>query len=204
MKGSKVKGYLIKVKEAGAPKRGASPLTFNLLPLTILLTACTGQLQSIPDRSDSAAQELSVAHVRRSEGGRLQLELDAPIIQKYNMPQPITKFRSRNGVQVKIRFFAASDGRKTASIFADSAISYDDRDMMEAHGNVMVIDHKTNDTVYLQDLRWNGDEDRAYSDNPVRARNGRRLTEGDSFVSDGRMENMQITNQRGVIEFNDD
>lgn len=191
------------MKNRLAPMCRVSYFSFFIFHL-LFLTACTGQLQSIPDRSDSAVQELSVTHVRRSEGGRLQLELDAPIIQRYEMPQPITKFRSRSGVQVKIRFFAASDGHKTASIFADSAISYDDRDMMEAHGNVMVIDHKTNDTVYLQDLRWNGDEDRAYSDNPVRARNGRRLTEGDSFVSDGRMENMQITNQRGVIEFNDD
>ena len=174
--------------------------TFSFL----FLTSCNSQLQSIPDRSDSAAQELSVAHVRRSEGGRLQMELDAPVIQKYNTPRPITKFRSRSGVQVKMRFFAASDGHKTASIHADSAVSFDDRDMMEAYGNVMVIDYKTHDTVYLEDLRWNGEEDRAWSDNPVRARNGRRLTEGDGFESDGKMENMRITHQRGVVEFKDE
>ena len=178
----------------------------QIVPLLLLplLIACTQQPQPIPDRSDSALQELSVAHVRRSESGRLQMELDAPVIQKYDSPRPVTKFRSRSGVQVRMRFFAAADGHMTASIHADSAISYDDRDMMEAHGNVVVVDHKTHDTVYLQDLRWNGDEDRAWSDNPVRARNGRRLTEGDGFQSDGRMENITITNQRGVIEFNDD
>ena len=177
---------------------------FLFLLSGFLLSACNGQMQSIPDRTDSADQELSVAHVRRSEGGRLQLELDAPIIQKYDSPRAMTKYRSRSGVQVKIRFFSADDGHMTASIFADSAISLDDRNIMEAHGNVVVIDYKTHDTVYLQDLRWEGNEDRAYSDNPVRARNGRRLTEGNGFTSDGSMENLQITHQRGVIEFNDD
>lgn len=180
----------------------------RLFPLSIfifpLFYACNSQMQSIPDRSDSADQELSVARVRRSEGGRLQLELDAPIIQKYDRPRAITKFRSRSGVQVKIRFFDANDGHMTASIYADSAISFDDRDMMEAHGNVVVIDHKTHDTVYLEDLIWNGVEDHAYSDHPVRSHNGRRVTEGDGFSSDGRMENMQIIHQRGVVEFKDD
>jgi LPS export ABC transporter protein LptC len=170
----------------------------------LFLTSCNSPLQSIPDRTDSAVQEISAARVRRSEGGRLQLELDAPVIQKYESPKAVTVFRSRSGVQVKIRFFDANDGHMTASIHADSAISFDDRDKMEAYGNVRVIDYKTNDTVYLQDLIWEGTEDRAYSEHPVLARNGRRVTEGDGFTSDGSMENLQITHQRGVIEFNDD
>jgi len=171
---------------------------------SLLLASCNSQLPSVPDRSDSAAQELSVAHVRRSEGGKLQLEIDSPIIQKYDRPRAITKFRSRSGVQVKMRFFDANDGHMTASIYADSAISFDDRDKMEAYGNVRVIDYKTNDTVYLQDLIWEGTEDRAYSEHPVLARNGRRVTEGDGFTSDGSMENLQILRQRGVVEFNDE
>ena len=74
---------------------------------------------------------------------------------------------------------------------------------MEAHGNVVVVDYKSGDTIYLLDLIWSSDEDRIFSDNPVRARNGNRLTEGDGFTSDERMENLQIIHQRGVIEFND-
>lgn len=170
----------------------------------LFLTSCNSPLQSIPDRTDSAVQEISAARVRRSEGGRLQLELDAPVIQKYESPKAVTVFRSRSGVQVKIRFFDANDGHHTASIYADSAVSFDDRDVMEAYGNVVVIDFKTHDTVYLQDLKWNGDEDRAFSDNPVLACNGRRITEGDGFESDGKMENLQIIHQRGKIEFKDE
>ena len=102
-----------------------------------------------------------------------------------------------------MRFFDEHDGHLKLSIAADSAISFDDRNIMEAHGNVVVIDYGNGDTIYLIDLIWNSNEDRIYSDNPVRARNGNRLTEGDGFTSDERMENLQITHQRGVIEFNE-
>ena len=90
-----------------------------------------------------------------------------------------------------------------STIEADYAISYDDIDVMEAHDSVVVIDFSNGDTIYLEDLIWNSNEDRIYSDHPVRAKNGNRITEGDGFVSDQRMENMQIIRQRGVIEFED-
>ncbi len=178
-----------------------------LLPLaasTLLLAACNSQLETIPDRADSADQEVTNAHVVRSENGRKQLELDAKLIQKYERPRAMTQYRSRDGVPVKMRFFDANDGHVTVTITADSAVSFDDRNIMEAHGNVVVIDFKNGDTVYLEDLIWNDNEDRVYSDHPVRARNGKRLTEGDAFTSDSRMEHMQIVRQRGVVEFKDD
>ena len=161
-------------------------------------------MQAIPDRSDSANQTVIDAHVHRSDAGHLQLELDAPYIYKYDRPLAKTIYRSSKGEQIKMRFYDEHDGHQKISIAADSAISFDDRNIMEAHGNVVVIDYGSGDTIYLLDLIWNSNEDRIYSDNPVRARNGNRLTEGDGFTSDERMENLQITHQRGVIEFNDD
>ncbi len=175
----------------------------GLSVVVLLASACNGNIQAIPDRSDSADQELVDAHVHRSDAGHLQLELDSPLIYKYERPLAKTVYRSAKGEQVKMRFFDENNGHMKFSIAADSAISFDDRNIMEAHGNVVVVDFSSGDTIYLLDLIWNSNENRIYSDNPVRARNGNRLTEGDGFVSDERMENLQITHQRGVIEFKD-
>lgn len=175
----------------------------GLSVVVLLLNACNSNIQAIPDRSDSADQEVVDAHVHRSDAGHLQLELDSPLIYKYERPLAKTIYRSANGEQVKMRFFDENDGHQKISIAADSAISFDDRNIMEAHGNVVVVDFASGDTIYLLDLIWSSNEDRIYSDNPVRARNGNRLTEGDGFTSDERMENLQIIHQRGVIEFND-
>ena len=154
------------------------------------------------DRTDSAIQEISGAHVRRSERGKLQIELDAPLIQKYERPKAKTVYRSNRSQRVQLRFYDDNHRMKT-SIEAGYAISFDDRDIMEAHDSVVVVDFSNGDTIYLQDLIWNSFEDRIYSEHPVRAKNGNRITEGDGFTSDQNMENMQILHQRGIIEFED-
>ena len=167
------------------------------------LTACHNDKSMLPqDRSDSAAQEVYNAQVRRSEHGKLQLEMDAPIIKKFDRPKPRTLYHSAQGRRVQLRLYDEEHKMKTI-IEAGNAVSFDDRDIMEAHDSVVVIDFSNNDTIYLKDLIWNSAEDRIYSDNPVRAKNGSRITEGDGFTSDQRMENMQILHQRGVIEFKD-
>lgn len=172
-----------------------------LLPLALLLLACK---DNAPVAADHAAdQQVWGAHVHRTDAGHLQLRLDAPMILKYERPLAKTEYRSDGGQRVSMRFFDENDSHLKVSIEADSAVSFDDRNIMEAHGDVVVIDYGSGDTIYLVDLIWNSNEDRIYSDNPVRARNGRRLTEGDGFTSDERMENLTITHQRGVLEFNE-
>lgn len=169
----------------------------------LLLAACHNDKAMLPqDRTDSATQEIRSAHVRRSERGKLQIELDAPLIQKYERPKAKTLYRSSRDKRVLLRFYD-DDHRIKTSIEAGYAISFDDRDIMEAHDSVVVIDYGTGDTIYLQDLIWNSAEDRIYSEHPVHAKNGQRITQGDGFTSDPRMENMQIIHQRGIIEFED-
>lgn len=154
------------------------------------------------DRRDSATQEVRNAKVWRSEFGKLQLELDSPIIQKYERPKAKTVYSGSRGQRVQLRLY--NGGREIKTIIeAGNAVSFDDLNIMEAHDSVVVIDFASGDTIYLEDLIWNSNEDRIYSDHPVYAKNGKRITEGDGFVSDQSMENMQIIHQRGIIEFED-
>ena len=166
-----------------------------------MFLACHSDQKIMPDdRSEAPSQEVYEAHVRRSEYGKLQIELDAPLIQKYERPVAKTLYKGNDKARVQLRIYN-DDRTVKSSIEAGYAISYDDRDIMEAYDSVVVIDYSNGDTIYLQDLMWNSNEDRVYSDHPVRAKNGKRITEGDGFVSDQRMENIQILHQRGIIEF---
>lgn len=171
------------------------------LPFLGLLLSCSGDMNDIRrfERQNPPDQEVKAAHVRRSEQGRLQMELDAPLIRRYSDPSPLTHYPKG----VDLRFYDAGHRIKTA-IHADQAISYDDRKIMKATENVVVIDYGTGDTVYLEDIIWRDDEDIVFSNHPVRAVNGNRVTLGDGFVSDEQMSNLRITHQRGVIEFNDE
>lgn len=191
------------LKQKDCWRTNTAPANLFFLFIIIVLASCQNNNQIISERDNEADQEVVNAHVHRSDAGHLQLKLDAPLIQKYERPRAKTEYRSKGGERVSMSFFDENDGHIKVNITADSAISFDDRNIMEAHGNVVVIDYGSGDTIYLMDLIWNSNEDRIYSDNPVRARNGNRLTEGDGFTSDERMENLQITHQRGVIEFNE-
>ena len=174
-------------------------LSFSLL-IFLLLLSCGNDMKDIQqfERKVLPDQELQEAHIRRSERGRLQMELDAPLIVQYR--QPDTRTHYPQGVELR---FYDDDRKLTTFIRADKATSYDDRDILTARDSVVVIDYSNGDTVYLQDIVWKSKEDIIYSNHPVRAVNGARVTYGDGFVSDGDMTNLRITRQRGVIEFED-
>lgn len=144
------------------------------------------------------SQQLQGATVTRTSYGNLQLTLQAPIIKVYDSPEHYSVYPRG----VKMTFYDDSHEVK-ASIKADSAISKDDRNLMEAFGNVVVEDRHTGDTTYLHRIAWNTADGRLWSDTTVRSVNGRRVTYGDGFESDDRLENLHITHQRGTIEIND-
>ena len=148
------------------------------------------------ERQTPPDQEVKQAHIRRSERGRLQVELDAPLIRQYKEPAARTIYPQG----VELRFYDENRNIKS-SIRADKAVSYDDRNIMKATDSVVVIDYASGDTIYLDDIIWRDNEDVIFSNHPVRAVNGNRVTYGDGFVSDEQMTNLRITRQRGVIEF---
>ena len=144
-------------------------------------------------------QEIKGARIHRSEQGRLQVEIDAPLITRYSQPSVRTVYPKG----VDLRFYDETHRLKT-TIYAQQAVSFDDRNIMKGSDSVVVIDYSNGDTIYLEDIIWRDDEDIIFSNHPVRSVNGNRVTYGDGFVSDEQLANLRITRQRGVIEFNDD
>lgn len=150
------------------------------------------------ERKAPPDQEIKEGHIWRSEYGQLQVELDAPRIVQYRKPDTRTLYPEG----VELRFY--NDAREmTTFIRADKATSYDDKNILTAKDSVVVIDYTNGDTVYLEDIIWKSNEDIIYSNHPVRAVNGNRVTYGDGFVSDENLTNLRITRQRGIIEFED-
>jgi LPS export ABC transporter protein LptC len=178
------------------PKAVASLSTF-LFALSAMLS-CSNDMKDIQQfqRQAPPDQEIVDAHIWRSEEGKLQMELDAPRIVQYRKPDTRTIYPKG----VELRFY---NGQRQLQTFirADKATSYDDKNIITAKDSVVVIDYDNGDTIYLEDIVWKSDEDIIYSNHPVRAVNGNRVTYGDGFVRDANMTNMRITHKRGIIEF---
>ena len=176
----------------------SASFSFFLFPFFF---SCSGDMKDIErfSRQNPPDQEVKEARIHRSEQGRLQVEIDAPLITRYSQPSPRTIYPRG----VDLRFYDEHKKLKT-TIHAQRAISFDDRNVMKASDSVVVVDYASGDTIYLEDIVWRDDEDIIFSNHPVRSVNGHRLTYGDGFTSDESLTNLRISHQRGVIEFNDE
>ena len=163
----------------------------------LLCSGCTNDMETISmfNNRNLPSQELKGAEVRRSERGVLQMTLEAPLIQQYQTPEAKTVYPKG----VELQFFDNQQQLRT-TLRANYAISLDERNIMKAQDSVVVIDYLNGDTIYLEDIIWNSNEDRIYSNHSVRAVNGQRVTYGDGFVSDQQMQNLRILRQRGTVE----
>lgn len=139
------------------------------------------------------------ARIQRSEKGRLQLVMSAPLVEQYSQPEPKTEYPK--GV---VMHFYDGYQRATGILRARYAVSYDKREVMQVRDSVVIIDLQRGDTVYLHNLTWNQMEHRIYSDTTVRTKNGQRVTIGDRFESDDAFEQPQIFHQRGTIEWEEE
>ncbi len=164
------------------------------------MAGCSNDMKDVRrfERKDPPDQEIVNAHIWRSEQGKLMLELEAERIVRFRKPDTRTVYPKG----LKMCFYDSERKPKT-TLRADKATSYDDKDIIVASGHVTVVDYTNGDTIYLEDITWKSNEDIIFSNKPVRAVNGQRVTYGDGFVSDENMNNLRITRQRGTIEFND-
>lgn len=171
------------------------------LLLACLLSACGNDIEktklfephTLPDNT------IKNARIQRSEQGKLQLIMTAPLVEQYSLPEPKTEYRKG----VNMQFYNGYQ-HPTGKLRARYAVTYDKREMMQVRDSVVIIDLQRGDTIYLHNLTWNQLEHRVYSDTTVRTKNGPRVTIGDRFESDDAFESPRIYHQRGTIEWKED
>lgn len=176
-------------------RRAISTLPCFVLLLSIL-TACRNDMEKVAffDKKELPQQSIDSVSMVRSEHGHLQMKMDAPKIVVYEQPQKKTEYPQ--GLKMVI-----FDANKTAArISADYAFSLDEKKIMEAHKNVIIIDYQNGDTFYLKSLVWDQSDHRIFSNDPVKSINGQRVTYGDGFESDEEFTSPYIFHQRGTIE----
>lgn len=157
------------------------------------------KIKVFDDRNAPPDNVLKKAHIQRSESARLQLMMDAPLIERYSNPEPRTLYPRG----VKVTFYSGADN-PTAVLTARRAVQYEKRNVTEVRDSVVIIDFRSHDTTYLEELIWDAGQHRIYSEKPIRSVNGPRVTLGDGFESDDGMQSPQIIHQRGTVEWKED
>ena len=167
----------------------------------LLLTACGNDIEKtkIFEPHTLPASTIRNAKIQRSEQGKLQLVMTAPIMEQYTEPEAKTEYPKG----VNAHFFNGYN-HPTAILRARYAASYDKRQTMHVRDSVVIIDLQRGDTIYLHNLTWDQLQHRVYSDTLVRTKNGARVTYGDRFESDDAFQSPQIFHQRGTFEWKEE
>ena len=163
----------------------------------MLLISCRNDMEKVLmfDRQRIPQQTLDTVSVVRSNFGNRQMTLTSPHVVIFDKPERITIFPKGFNMHI----FGEGDNKVVADIIADSATSLDDRKIIKAHRNVVIVDHRSGDTTYLDSIIWDANRHTIFSMAPVKSVNGQRVTYGDGFESDDNFTSPTIYHQRGTM-----
>ena len=176
-------------------------LLAGVVSLFTICVSCSNDMETIRffEKKEMPLQTLSDAEILRSKDGNVQVRVLAPEINRYDGENARTEYPKG----VLLQFYDANKKVKS-TLTAKYAIDSDRKNQIIARNNVIIIDHQTGDTTYMETLVWDRNEKRIFSNNPLMSVNGQRVTYGDGFVSDEKLENPRILRQRGTIEFDEE
>ena len=142
------------------------------------------------------SEDLSVV---MSQNGRRSYHFVTPLLEGYSLArEPYREFRKG----VKITTYQ-NDSLTTvdAVLTANYAIYYENRELWEAKGNV-VVEKSDGKTLYTQQLFWNARTKKIYSnvDSKIVQNNGRDVFIGEGFESDEEFKAWRFRRMKGRME----
>ncbi len=116
-------------------------------------TGCTNDVNEVNEltqlRDTFPSESAFNVVMHYSEKGLIQFTLEAEQLDRYNLASPYIEFP----LGLHVIFFDSIGGVKS-ELFANYAISYEGKKIMEARDDVEVINHERNQTLNTEHLIW--------------------------------------------------
>jgi LPS export ABC transporter protein LptC len=166
-----------------------------------LLVSCANKQEDLQKFAADAAdrhetgREVTLIY---SDSAIVKARIYAPLMIRKAGEKPETEMPDG----IKALFFDA-DGQANSTLTANRAIQYPNEGIMEAHGNVVVVNEE-GDTLYTEKLVWYEKEERISSDQYVRIVRPDEIIFGDGLESNQNFTRYRILNIRGTIALNDE
>ena len=178
---------------------------FKISLLSLLLAAvsfsCSNDIQKVQalTRVDSLP-DITVRKilVKQSEFGIITLELTAPQLNSFQGKDPYTVFPKG----LKIIFYDSLMQPKS-ELTADYGISWDNRRLMEAKGNVVLKNYPKEATLNTEHLTWDENKRKMNSDQFVKITTPEKIITGHSMESDELFDNWTIRQVSGTFYVNE-
>ena len=165
--------------------------------LAITHVSCTNDLEKIRELTSlDSLPDISIKNikVKQSESGKITLELTAPQLRTYQGKDPYTEFPQG----IKIIFFDSLMAPKS-ELTAKYGISWNNRKIMEAKGDVVLKNFTRKAQLNTEHLTWDENKRRMFTEQFVRITTPEKIITGRSMESDEVFDNWVIRNVSGTF-----
>lgn len=152
------------------------------------ITAFDSMLDTLPGLS---AYDIEFTY---SDSAKIQIRLTGPTMHSYDGEDPYLEFP--DGFKV---LFYDSLMNVQSQIRANYGINYQKRKLMEARGNVIVINYEADEQLNTEELIWDQRKEMIYSNKFVKITTGDGVLYGDGLESDQTFTSRRIINPSGEI-----
>ena len=176
-------------------------VALSVVGSAILLFSCSGEAQDTKSSAEEAmmteySEDLSIIN---SQNGRRSYHFVTPLLEGYTLArEPYREFRK--GIKITT-YQDDSLSSVDAVLTANYAIYYQNRELWEAKGNV-VVEKSDGKTLYTQQLFWNARTGKIYSnvDSKIVQNGGRDVFIGEGFESDEQFRDWRFRRMKGQME----
>ena len=169
--------------------------------LVVICYSCNTDIRKIKELTTlDSIPDLTVRNilVKQSESGVITLELTAPQLNSYQGQDPYTEFPK--GVRI---IFYDSLMKPKSELTAKYGISWDNRRMMEAKGDVVVKNFAKQAQLNTEHLTWDENKKKMFSDQYVKITTPEKIITGKSMESDEVFDNWVVRNVSGTFYVNE-
>lgn len=172
-----------------------------LLTSILFFFGCSNDPERVESLTKSEKYPISTTfdvEMTYSDSGITRAIIVAPLRETYLAEENYIEFRK--GIIVN---FFDRDEQPESKLTANYAISYNDKDLMEAKNDVVLMNQK-NEQLNTEHLIWDQKNDRIYSEVFVKITTPERVIYGDGFESTQDFSKYKITNVKGIINLKDE
>jgi LPS export ABC transporter protein LptC len=174
---------------------------YFLVTAIVLFSACERKLEKINNAevlslpSHTAKDFVSVY----SDSGKIQLILSAAIMETYNnKEEPYSEFRQG----IKANYYNGKE-KEVASVVSKYAKYHETKKLWELKDSVVVV-FETSDRLETEQLFWDQEKDRIFTDRFVKLTNEDQTVLGNGFESDSKLTRRWIKNVTATIYVKDE
>ena len=171
------------------------------ISMATMLFSCSNDLEKVKKLTAvDSIPDITVKNilVKQSESGMITLELTAPQLNSYQGREPYTEFPKG----LRIIFFDSLMQPKS-ELTARYGISWDNKRVMEAKGDVVVKNFTKKAQLNTEHLTWDENKRKMFSEQFVKITTPDRIITGKSMESDEVFDNWVIRNVSGTFYVNE-